>query len=189
MYEVAESWGEDSVTWNTQPAVGAALGHMPLEPERYCSFATDALARTVRSWVSDASTNWGLELRFHDEFVNSGEPGLWGDTLLSRENDADTPPLLIVELDPDPPLVGDANRDGQVGVADLSALADHYGVLSGATWEMGDFNRDGQVGVADLSALADNYGKTKQAPLPAPASGAILAAGAAVLLRRRRRDR
>ncbi|HET6427428.1 MAG TPA: CARDB domain-containing protein, partial [Phycisphaerae bacterium] len=55
--------------------------------------------------------------------------------------------------------MGDANCDGQVGIADLSALADHYGEDVRVTWADGDFNRDGQVGIADLVALAENYGK------------------------------
>jgi len=54
---------------------------------------------------------------------------------------------------------GDANLDGRVGIADLSALADNYGVESGTTWAMGDFNGDGKVGIADLAALADHYGE------------------------------
>ncbi|MHC4717643.1 MAG: PKD domain-containing protein, partial [Planctomycetota bacterium] len=55
--------------------------------------------------------------------------------------------------------LGDANGDGQVGIADLSALADNYGIIVGAAWRGGDFNADGVVGIADLSALADNYGR------------------------------
>jgi hypothetical protein len=55
-------------------------------------------------------------------------------------------------------IVGDANGDGDVGIADLSALADNYG-RSPAGWAHGDFSRDGTVGIADLSALADSYGR------------------------------
>jgi hypothetical protein len=76
------------------------------------------------------------------------------------------------------PWIGDANRDGEVGIADLSALADHYGMTTGAIWENGDFNADAAVGIADLSALADHYGLGRgqgSAPVPEPA-GLILAA-------------
>ncbi|MHC4717767.1 MAG: PEP-CTERM sorting domain-containing protein [Planctomycetota bacterium] len=88
-------------------------------------------------------------------------------------------------------LMGDANGDGKVGIADLSALADNYGKTS-ATWRMGDFNDDGVVGIADLSALADNYGAIGDPCDPAamivpePATLALLALGGAALLRRRR---
>ncbi|MHC4717570.1 MAG: hypothetical protein ACYS5V_11410, partial [Planctomycetota bacterium] len=85
-------------------------------------------------------------------------------------------------------LMGDANRDGKVGIADLSALADNYGVTAGATWAMGDFNADGQVGIADLSALADNYGQTISAgTVPEPGAVLLLAACAPALAAKRRR--
>jgi len=84
------------------------------------------------------------------------------------------------------PRMGDANLDGQVGIADLSALADHYG-LEGADWMRGDFTRDGLVGIADLSALADNYGSGS--PVPEPGVLAMIGAGAAVLAGRRRKGR
>jgi len=93
---------------------------------------------------------------------------------------------------PEPPChLGDANRDGRVGVADLVALAEHYGATTDVTWEMGDFNVDGKVGVADLSALADNYGWVGEpcpagADLPEPGTLALLAAAALTLRRRRR---
>jgi len=87
------------------------------------------------------------------------------------------------------PVLGDANLDGTVGIADLGALADNYGVTEGASWDMGDFNFDGQIGIADLGALSDNYGfgQGGQAPVPEPATMVLLAAGTMVGLARRRR--
>ena len=89
-----------------------------------------------------------------------------------------------------PCLMGDANGDGVVGIADLSALADYYGVKPDATWEMGDFNADGEVGIADLVALADHYGETgppcDPGTVPEPATLAMLAMGGLALIRKRR---
>jgi len=90
---------------------------------------------------------------------------------------------------------GDANMDGEVGIADLGALADNYDLASGATWQQGDFNGDGQVGVADLGALADNYGKVvspwqgdvPSVPEPAGLGLTVLAAGVLGLRRTRPR--
>jgi hypothetical protein len=96
------------------------------------------------------------------------------------------------------PIFGDANVDGEVGIADLSALADNYGVAQYVTnWMHGDFNGDREIGIADLSALADNYGRDiglvagPDAPgsgwtVPEPATAALLVPGVAVLGRRRR---
>jgi len=77
-------------------------------------------------------------------------------------------------------LMGDANGDGAVGIADLVALAENYGLL-GQAWAQGDFNGDGLVGIADLSALADNYGAGGggQQAAAAPAPGQLPAAAPA----------
>lgn len=67
-------------------------------------------------------------------------------------------------------LDGDTNSDGVVNISDLSILAAHYGITSGATWSMGDFNNDGGVGLDDLAILAAHYGDTLT-NLPAVPSG------------------
>lgn len=87
--------------------------------------------------------------------------------------------------------LGDADKDGDVDLADLSSLAFHWDTASGATWGMGDFDADGAVDLSDLSALAFNwqYGVTGAPPVPEPGALALLAAGAAALRRRRRRAR
>ncbi|HUU23101.1 MAG TPA: S8 family serine peptidase [Phycisphaerae bacterium] len=83
-------------------------------------------------------------------------------------------------------LAGDANLDGIVGIADLVALAEHYG-LTDTVWFDGDFNADGLVGVADLVALADHYGaKAGTVAVPEPAALALLGAWAPAALRRKR---
>ena len=72
-------------------------------------------------------------------------------------------------------VMGDANGDGRVGIADLGAVADNYGTVGGAVWRMGDFNFDGKVGIADLGALSDNYGFDMNG---AAATGGAVSAGA-----------
>jgi hypothetical protein len=54
---------------------------------------------------------------------------------------------------------GDLNGDGVVGIADLSILAENYSAFVPAI--LGDANRDGEVGLADLAAVADNYGRAE----------------------------
>ena len=98
-------------------------------------------------------------------------------------------------LIPAPPATGDANFDGTVGIADLGALADHYGMTE-AVWMDGDFNQDGRVGIADLGALADHYGQGatgqagRRADVPEPAGLLVLTlAAAGMVLRRAGRSR
>lgn len=100
--------------------------------------------------------------------------------------------------------LGDANLDGVVDLSDLARLASRYG-LSGS-WATGDFNFDGLVTLDDLALIAANYGMalgseavpsesvnfsadwaTAFASVPEPGAMSTLVAGAALMLRRRRR--
>lgn len=53
-------------------------------------------------------------------------------------------------------LLGDADGNGAVDVADLGLLATHW-LQPGRTFEQGDFNYDGLVDVADLGILATRW--------------------------------
>ncbi len=55
---------------------------------------------------------------------------------------------------------GDFNGDKTVGISDLSIMAAHWGVQSGATYSQGDINGDGKVNISDLSILASNWGSS-----------------------------
>ena len=58
-------------------------------------------------------------------------------------------------------VYGDANLDGTVSLADLTAVLNHYNNVTGtATWAMGDFNYDGDVTLADLTAVLNHYNKS-----------------------------
>jgi Dockerin type I domain len=101
-------------------------------------------------------------------------------------------------------LPGDANVDGAVNFNDLLALAQHYNLSAGQTWQDGDFAGDGAVTFNDLLVLAQHYGQSALqgeliATLPAdfasdwvlaqslvPEPNALLLMGIAGLARRRR---
>jgi PhoPQ-activated pathogenicity-related protein len=75
-------------------------------------------------------------------------------------------------------MAGDTDRDGDVDLVDLGALAGAYGTTSGATWAMGNFDGDYDVDLVDLGALAGNYGYGVPAPLDFAADAAKLGLGA-----------
>jgi hypothetical protein len=54
------------------------------------------------------------------------------------------------------PMPGDANRDGEVTIADLGILAGNWQQID-RSWMQGDFNGDGVVNIADLGILAANW--------------------------------
>ncbi len=106
-------------------------------------------------------------------------------------------------------LAGDANLDGTVNNTDLVALLTHFD-LSGQTQATGDFNGDGTVNNTDLVALLTDYAQSLpgdfaikpaddiggaadslggSAPVPEAGTLGVLVAGAAMLLKPRRRKR
>lgn len=89
-------------------------------------------------------------------------------------------------------LLGDANLDAMVNIADFSRLAASFNQAS--LWINGDFNYDGTTGIADFSLLAANFNKSlppaalpRGAAVPEPATVTGLALAAAAMLLRRQR--
>ena len=66
-------------------------------------------------------------------------------------------------------LMGDANHDGRVNLADFNILASNFG-QGGRDFTQGDFNYDGTVNLADFNILASRFG-TVLAPASSSASG------------------
>ena len=88
-------------------------------------------------------------------------------------------------------LTGDTNGDGIVDAADYITMKRNFGAGPGATGKeaIGDFNGDGNVNYADLQLLTttmNNSGEISGSAIPEPATLALLAFGAAAMLRRRR---
>ncbi len=55
-------------------------------------------------------------------------------------------------------LIGDADNDGSVNLADLSVLAVNWEISVSGGFDDADFNEDGIVDLEDLSLLASNWG-------------------------------
>jgi uncharacterized protein (TIGR03790 family) len=62
-------------------------------------------------------------------------------------------------------MVGDANLDGTVSIADVIEVSQHFGMVD-ATWRQGDFNGDGIVSISDLIDAISNFGVSDSRLLP-----------------------
>ncbi len=88
---------------------------------------------------------------------------------------------------------GDADLNDEVDVLDLAKLANNFGRKDdGVNWVSADFDLNGEVDVLDLAAIANAFGWKVTggeggAPVPEPITLAVLALGAAMVIRRRRR--
>ncbi|MEL7238811.1 MAG: PEP-CTERM sorting domain-containing protein, partial [Planctomycetota bacterium] len=90
------------------------------------------------------------------------------------------------------PTPGDANRDGDVNLADFLILRDNFGD-DDANFYDADFNGDNVVDLADFLILRDNFGSSDTgdmnawlATVPEPASMGLVFALGGLALRRRR---
>ena len=79
---------------------------------------------------------------------------------------------------------GDATGEGDVDIVDLDIVGANWG-KSDMSWDEGSFDGDGAVDIVDLDILGANWGSS--APIPEPATMALLAMGAVAVLRKRRR--
>ena len=79
---------------------------------------------------------------------------------------------------------GDFNLDGVVNATDLQRQRNGFGQQLG--WDDGNANCDLWVNATDLQILKANFGQSVAGTVPEPLTTALLAAGMAAILRRRR---
>lgn len=95
--------------------------------------------------------------------------------------------LSILNLDQvGPPLVGDLNDDGFVGITDLNIVLGAWNQNVPPADGAADPSGDGFVGIEDLNVVLGNWnaGTPPTSPVPEPAGTAMLLIGSLALLRR-----
>jgi len=136
-----------------------------------CSDEFLAYADWARSQSGQDSQpqNWGDEdyaLWLIDRTLPAGSSGRWHD------NYEGTNAGFLVEFEP---LLGDADGDGEVSLADFGTVKRNFGRFG--SFQQGDFNGDWTIDLNDFALLKQNFG---QAAVPAPEPSAGLLAAIAV---------
>lgn len=88
-YPVNAAWTETGMTWNNQPAVGAAQTVTPIGTS--VGYKSLTLTTLVQKWLNGTTTNYGVSVRGPESSGN------WSRTFDSRQGTND--PELIVEYD------------------------------------------------------------------------------------------
>jgi hypothetical protein len=73
---------------------------------------------------------------------------------------------------PEPPLLGDTNKDGRVDIDDLNNVRNNFGSMA-PPYPLGDTNLDGKVDVDDLNNVRNNFGAVAAA-VPEPGAVVLL---------------
>ena len=150
-----------------------------LQDQRAVLWGTDALAVDLNTLI-DPDSGWFLTEA--DAISSNGmwisgigvyDPDGTGDYAYSR--------FFTLQMFP----WGDANGDGHVDATDYALWFNNYG-SSGREVD-GDMNGDGYVDATDYALWFNNYGAGEANGVPEPATLAMLALGAAAIVRRRSR--
>jgi len=168
----------------------------PFDPTQAGGDAFDLADLTDDPLVVSGAVDLGriYYVRLVDVLGDGSESDSLGQPVYDPTGEMDPPWSLPVSADIDAisvihglaaPTGGDANRDGEVNVQDLSILASNW-QKNPAVWEEGDFNGDAVVNVQDLSLLATTW-SAGGTVVPAPPALPLLGLGLAALLVRRTR--
>jgi hypothetical protein len=147
------------------------------------------------TWSNTDQTNLG-PVRIANLSLTDDAQGTWtvivgfsGAVLLSQSGWVVNGVMTLTP--PPPPLVGDLDGDGFVGIADLNIVLGDWNQSVPPGNPLADPSDDGFVGIADLNLVLGNWNAGTPPPplasVPEPGSLALLTAPALAILRRRDR--
>jgi hypothetical protein len=142
---VTAAWGEDTVTYATQPTTSAASGSISVNSAG--AFVVLDVTSVVQGWITTGSTNHGLQLTSSDAQVQFD----------SKENDLTAhPPELEIDLVNQGPA-GPAGPAGATGPQGAAGVVGPQG-LPGATGPVGASGPQGVAGPAGAAGAQGPVG-------------------------------
>jgi hypothetical protein len=137
--------------------------------EELVTFANWARTTSGIDWQPQSADHEDYVLWLTDRTLPAGSSGRWHDY------SEDTSAGFLVEFEP---LLGDADGDGQVSLADFGTVKSNFGRFG--TFQQGDFNGDWTIDLNDFALLKQNFGQAS-ATVAEPSAGLLAALALASL--------
>ncbi len=146
-----------TVTVKNKGRIGASESFTVTAKYNATVIETKAVTNLAAGTTQNLTFNWNTAQVNRGNYTLSAEASTVTNELNTGNNNYSDGEVEIKD-----PVVGDIDRDGTVGLGDLTLLIEAYGsTIDSSNWNPDtDLNKDDKIDALDLHLLGRNYGKT-----------------------------